>query len=80
MDVANTRAVPGTDLSGDPGHEAGRRPMHVLKGGCAEPNIQQPTMGTNTGAPHPGPVATDAESPTSGFMGGSMQAYTGGAA
>lgn len=75
-----TRAVPGNDLSGDPGHEAGNRPMHSLKGGCAAPNTQQPTMGTNTGAPHPGPNATDDESPSSGFLGGVSGPYTGGTA
>lgn len=76
----STRAVPGTDLSGDPGHEAGRQDMKSLKGGCAAVYTQQPLSGTNTGAPQPGPNATDADSPSSGHMGGSMQAYTGGAA
>ncbi|KUJ38965.1 hypothetical protein ADL25_22285 [Streptomyces sp. NRRL F-5122] len=35
------RAVPGTDLSGDPGH-GGIQPMKALKGGCAAPNVAAP--------------------------------------
>lgn len=72
----NMRAVPGSDLSGDPGHEAGRQDMKVLKGDCAAPNIAQPIAGTNTGAQRPGPNATDAESPSSGFLGGTAGPYT----
>lgn len=78
MDM-NLRAVPGSDLSGDPGHEGGSQPMTSLKGGCAAVNVQQPLSGPNTGAPAQDLAnATDAQSPTSGHMGGSMQTYTGG--
>lgn len=74
---ANTRAVPGTDLSGDPGHEGGSQPMTALKGGCAAPITVAPLAGTNSGAQRPGPNATDTESPNSGFMGGVMHNYSG---
>ncbi|MEV7362766.1 hypothetical protein [Streptomyces sp. NPDC091299] len=40
-----TRAVPGSDLSGDPGH-GGVQPMKDLKGGCAAPNTAAP-LGEN---------------------------------
>ena len=76
----STRAVPGTDLSNDIGHEGGGQPMRVLKGGCAAPNVQQPLMGANSGAQRPGPNAMDTESPDSGFIGGSPQTYSGPAA
>lgn len=66
--------------STDPGHEGGSQPMASLRGGCAAPNTQQPLMGANTGAQRPGPNATDSQSPDSGFMGGSVQTYSGGAA
>ncbi len=66
-------------LAGDPGHEGGMKPIHSLKGGMAQPYVQQPLMGLNTGAPHPGPNAKDGESPDSGHMGGVMQNYTGAA-
>lgn len=59
----NTRAVPGMGLEGDPGHEAGQRPQHALKGGMAAPNIQAVMVTENTGSPHPGPTATDKDSP-----------------
>lgn len=75
---SNTRAVPGTDLSGDPGHEGGSQPMNSLKGGCAVAYTQQPLSGANTGAPGRDLAnATDDQSPDSGFMGGSMQTYSG---
>ncbi len=69
------RAVPGADLSGDPGHESGRQDMRALKGGCAAAYTQQPLMGANAGAQRPGPNAMDSESPDSGFLGASAQTY-----
>ncbi|KUJ38966.1 hypothetical protein ADL25_22290 [Streptomyces sp. NRRL F-5122] len=50
------------------------------QGTCADPaavSTQQPVMGTNHGAQRPGPNAMHTESPDSGFLGGSMQTYTG---
>lgn len=73
------RAVPGADLAGDPGHEAGSQPMAALRGGCAAPYTQQPLSGANTGAQRPGPNATDADSPTSGHLAGATWTYNGGA-
>lgn len=74
MDL-NTRAVPGSDLTGDPGHEGGSQPMQSLKGGCAAAPTQMPLGGQNTGAQRPGPNAMDSESPDSGFLGASAQTY-----
>ncbi|MEU6316097.1 hypothetical protein [Streptomyces sp. NPDC047009] len=73
----NTRAVPGTDLSIDIGHEGSSQPMAALRGGCAAAPTQQPLGGANTGAQRPGPNAMDTESPDSGFMGGVMGNYSG---
>lgn len=70
------RAVPGRDLSGDPGHEGGSQPMASLRGGCAAAPTQQPLMGANTGAPARDLAnAMDTESPDSGFLGGSTQSF-----
>ena len=77
----STRAVPGTDLSGDPGHEGGGQPMRVLKGGMAAANLVQPFSAPNTGAPARDLAnATDASSPTSGYLSGATWTNGGGAA
>ena len=55
----------------DPGHEGDAQPMKALKGGMAAPNVQQPMGGANTGpARTVAPDATDAASPTSGYLAG----------
>ena len=65
----STRAVPGTDLSVDIGHEGGRQDMKALKGGSAAPNVAAPFSAPNTGAPARDLAnATDASSPTSGYL------------
>lgn len=75
------RAVPGSDLSGDPGHESGSQPMRSLKGAMAAPFEQQPMAGVNTG-PVRGDLAnaTDKDSPTSGHLAGATWTYGGTAA
>jgi hypothetical protein len=73
-----TRAVPGSDLSGDPGHEGSVQPMGSLRGTCTDAYTQPLIGAENTGAPHPGPNAMDSESPSSGFLGGSAQSLKGG--
>ena len=76
----STRAVPGTDLSNDIGHEGGSQPMTSLKGGMATPNVAQPFSAPNTGAPARDLAnATDATSPTSGHLSGATWTLNGGA-
>ncbi len=64
-------------LAGDPGHEGGSKPMHSLKGGMAQPYVQQATGGVNSQPTTQGTVNTTSMGDFSDSVAGGPGGVTG---